>query len=53
MSPEQALSVLDQATQPSAQLDRRGYILVEQALKVISDLINPTSAEPVPAPKAE
>jgi len=39
MTPEQSLSILDQATQPNAQLKRDDYVLIAQALKVYADLI--------------
>lgn len=50
MTPEQALQVLSDATQPHAQIDRKGYILIEQALSVLAKAIKP---EPAPEPPTE
>lgn len=41
MNPEQALNVLAQATEPNVKLTRADYVLINQALSVLSELINP------------
>lgn len=41
MKPEQALQVLDEALQPanSGRISRNGYVLIEQALIVMKQLV--------------
>jgi hypothetical protein len=39
MDPKEALNILDQATQPGAQITRLGFVQVQIALEVIGKLI--------------
>lgn len=47
MTPEQALQVLDQATQPQqvGRLSRADYVAVDAALRVLADLVNKPKSE--------
>lgn len=49
MSPEQAIEVLSNATQPQAagRIDRNGYVAIEQALAVLSEFVK-SKSEPTP-----
>jgi hypothetical protein len=49
MTIDQALDIIDQATQPSARLTRQDYVLVEQALRLIRDALNPQEPTEPPA----
>lgn len=51
MNPEQALNIVDQATQPGARLTRQDYVMVEQALRVIRDAL--PKQEPAPEVESE
>ena len=50
MTPQQALQILSDATEPATQgkISRQGYISIQQALEVIAKLI-PQEASPEPA----
>lgn len=50
MSPEQALNIVAQATEPSKvqSLSRRDYVLIDQALVVLSEFIKKNSQEEKP-----
>lgn len=48
MTPDQALSILDQATQPHAKLNRQDYVMVQQALLVLAEAIK--TPEPIDIP---
>jgi hypothetical protein len=39
MTPEQALNVLAQATEPNVRLTRADYVLINRALGVLEELI--------------
>lgn len=39
MKPEQALNILSQATEPNVKLSRNDYVLINQALNVLRELI--------------
>jgi hypothetical protein len=39
MTPEQALNILAQATEPNVRLTRADYVLINQALGVLEELI--------------
>jgi hypothetical protein len=39
MTPEQALNILNQATEPGVKLTRNDYVLINQALKVLAEAI--------------
>jgi hypothetical protein len=45
MNPEQALEVLDQATQPGVRMTRQAYMQVEEALRVLADVALPNKEE--------
>lgn len=50
MTPEQALQILNQATQPGVRLTRQDYVLIETALSVIGSVIQELNAKPaIPA----
>lgn len=49
MTPGQAISVLDQATQPGAKLSRADYVAVDMALVVLQRAISGQSAESPPS----
>lgn len=44
MTPDQALQILSDATEPSTQgkISRQGYIAIQQAIEVLSAAIKPT-----------
>ena len=48
MKPEQALQILEEATQPASvgKISRAGYALIEQALVVIKQLVDAQAAPP-------
>lgn len=39
MTPEQALAILSQATEPNVRLTRNDYVLINQALSVLQEFI--------------
>lgn len=39
MNPEQALNILSQATEPNVKLTRNDFVLINQALAVLAELI--------------
>lgn len=47
MTPEQALQLLSDATEPSTQgkISRQGYIAIQQAIEVLAKLITPEPSE--------
>ena len=44
MTPQEAISVLDQATQPGVRLSRSDYLKIDQALGVLDALVKATPA---------
>jgi hypothetical protein len=46
LTPEQALQVLDRATQPGVVITRQDYCVIEQALAVLSESIKPKDDKP-------
>lgn len=50
MTTEQALSILDQATQPGKALTRADYAVVQQALEVLAKLVNEQKSPEEPKP---
>jgi hypothetical protein len=51
MTPEQALNILNQATEPGMKLGRRDYVVIQQALDVLAEAIKPKPPQPVPVVK--
>ena len=51
MTPEQALEILDQATQPGARVSRQGFVQVEEAIRTLSKLIHPDQKKSEVEPK--
>lgn len=49
MTPEQALNVLSQATEPNVKLTRGDYVLINQALVILSEFIKNHKLIAVPA----
>lgn len=41
MTPQEALQLLDQATQPGVRVDRIGYIRIQQAIETLAKLMQP------------
>lgn len=41
MTPEQALDLLDKATQPNINLNRADYVSIHQALMILNNLLKP------------
>lgn len=50
MSPQQALQILDQATQPGVRLSRQNYCDIQMALATLNAIIStpPTNEPPKP-----
>jgi hypothetical protein len=51
MTPEQALNILSQATEPGMKLGRQDYVVIQQALNVLAEAIKPKPPQPVPVVK--
>lgn len=45
MTPEQAISIIDQMCQPNKAFTRQDYVLAQQALQVIAEALKPKTAE--------
>ncbi len=53
MNPNQALQILEQATQPGVRLTRIDYVNIQLALEILDKLINPVKETKEPEVKEE